>query len=683
MGVRWVLVVALWGCSEGGGTPTAPMDAGRLIGDLGRVADQAMDAAPVRDARVLPPPVDAQVPDARPLDAAAPVCVEGEQACGEEGGETLFVCRGGAFAVTPCPQDQRCQAGACVDPLAGCTVGDPGCLGLYQPARCGATPDGSGRLEAEGEACGGDDICAAGRCQTAACAGTGRSYVGCEYWFTDLPSLRYAGPEGDSVRGAPLGLVVLNPDAAENARVWIYGPDGGPGALVPTYDITPPVDQDLPPDVYRPRRLRSQVKAADGSVPRGGFAQAQALPIPPGGLGTFLIEHTGLPDQTSHVRREGWRLVSDRPVVAYQFSPLCCNYSFSADASLLLPVSALGLRHRMVGAPAQGGIVGGLAVIATQPDTVVTVTPGQTRVAFDPDQRVVVGEDGRVQLTLQPHEVLTVTGRNGAWPVPEKDLSGALVESSAPVAAFTWHQCAQIPGALDACDHLEEQLLPVEAWGRRFVLVPLATRARGRRPATEVNYWKIVAEEDGTRIQLSVLFSDLEPLPVSQVGGADCAAFLTAPDELTLNAGNVCEFGTLHPVGLDASAPIQVAGLISGQESTGVDTPYGSNAGDPSLYLLAPDRQYRSDYPFLTPDTFSRDYVTVVADPDTRITLDGQPVDLANAAPVPGTTRVYAHVLVENGAHRILGDQPFGIVVYAFDDFVSYAYSGGLNLEKN
>jgi hypothetical protein len=39
-------------------------------------------------------------------------------------------------------------------------------------------------------------------------------------------------------------------------------------------------------------------------------------------------------------------------------------------------------------------------------------------------------------------------------------------------------------------------------------------------------------------------------------------------------------------------------------------------------------------------------------------------------------------VTLSDGAHRIQGDQAFGILVLAFDDFVSYAFTGGLNLMK-
>ncbi|MEZ4464664.1 MAG: hypothetical protein R3F43_09225 [bacterium] len=98
---------------------------------------------------------------------------------------------------------------------------------------------------------------------------------------------------------------------------------------------------------------------------------------------------------------------------------------------------------------------------------------------------------------------------------------------------------------------------------------------------------------------------------------------------------------------------------------------------------MPPDRQYRAEYAFLAPGTYANDYLTIVADADTEIPLDDQPVNLAQGAEaVPGTTRVYKHVPLTDGPHRVTGDAPFGVLVFAFDDFVSYAFTGGLNLEK-
>ena len=95
------------------------------------------------------------------------------------------------------------------------------------------------------------------------------------------------------------------------------------------------------------------------------------------------------------------------------------------------------------------------------------------------------------------------------------------------------------------------------------------------------------------------------------------------------------------------------------------------------------DQQFRSDYVFLTPDTYFVDYVTVITQPSNEILLNDAPLSLDGAIPVGGSDFVYKHVeLNRDGPQNLVGAQPFGIIVYAYDDFVSYAFTGGINLMK-
>ena len=101
------------------------------------------------------------------------------------------------------------------------------------------------------------------------------------------------------------------------------------------------------------------------------------------------------------------------------------------------------------------------------------------------------------------------------------------------------------------------------------------------------------------------------------------------------------------------------------------------------MFLLPTDQQFRQDYVFLTPDTYFVDYVTIITPAANEIILDGAPVDLTGALPVPGSDFVFKHLeLTQDGPQSLLGASPFGIIVYAYDDFVSYAFTGGINLTK-
>ena len=123
-------------------------------------------------------------------------------------------------------------------------------------------------------------------------------------------------------------------------------------------------------------------------------------------------------------------------------------------------------------------------------------------------------------------------------------------------------------------------------------------------------------------------------------------------------------------------------GTLSGQESVDFGASYGSHYGDPSIFLLPPIRQTRRDYNFLTPSTYFTDFAVVTFAEGAVISLDGALVDLSGATSIPGSSYRYIYLDLIDGSHKLEGSSPMGLVVFAYDDFVSYAFTGGLNLRK-
>ncbi len=93
------------------------------------------------------------------------------------------------------------------------------------------------------------------------------------------------------------------------------------------------------------------------------------------------------------------------------------------------------------------------------------------------------------------------------------------------------------------------------------------------------------------------------------------------------------------------------------------------------MSIVAPDVQYRRSYVFLTPATYDRNAVAIVAREGASVTLDGVDVPLVSADGFAS-----GDVSIAAGFHVIRGDLPFGIQVYSLADFTSYMYPGGLNL---
>ncbi|MEE2643476.1 MAG: IgGFc-binding protein [Myxococcota bacterium] len=606
-----------------------------------------------------------------------PECDAGARRClADESGAYEQCDRNGRWQLIACPIGESCTEGRCLPDE--CTPGEALCL------------DGSARLSCDenGEwqpapPCEGDTLCAAGQCESPTCANAlfERSYIGCEYLAVELPNVTSA-----TTPDTASAVVIGNPDESEPVRVTVTAPDGALAALIGSRRVTPPEDENLMS--FLPQTIQSEVRDSQGAIVAQGFAQADALEIPPGGLATLLLPQQEW-GEGSMVRAAAYRVNSDAPVSAYQFNPYCCNYSFSNDASLLIPTSALDTRYRFLGVPTWlrdftvSPSPGAMAVVASENGTRVQIQ-SSAQTLPESGGRLQAQGPGRWEARLDANEVLLL--RSGSAPAtlfevpPQPDLSGSVIEASAPVALFSTHDCAFYPSNLSACDHLEEQLFPTSTWGNQFALIPPVQRSNN---PNEKVYWKIIAEGEGATVRLSVPPAAFEGSGPGYPGVPSCLDLIDPAEPLSirLGAAGFCEMSARGPLLIEGDQSMMVLGIISGQGSTG-SLGFGDQAGDPAIFLVPPVRQFRSRYQFLAPDTYANDFVTLVFTNGTQIELDGAPVDLSGAESIGESGYLYQHISLEDGAHRLGGTAPFGILVFAFDDFVSYAFTGGLNLTK-
>jgi hypothetical protein len=230
------------------------------------------------------------------------------------------------------------------------------------------------------------------------------------------------------------------------------------------------------------------------------------------------------------------------------------------------------------------------------------------------------------------------------------DLTGTTIQATGPVQVIGGHECAFVPHNRWACDHLEESIFPLEAWGRDF------TVAATQPLRSEPNVVRILAQRAGTVVRF-------DP-PVT-------------PDA-TLAAGQVYEFETGQDFRVTGSDSILVGQFLVGQDYTGINTSMTEANGDPAFSLAIPTEQFRTDYTFLAPDSYSITYLNVTAAVGQTVSLDGAQVTDWRAVGSSGMQT--ARVAIRPGAHQVLSTQPFGIIVYGFGSYTSYMYPGGLDL---
>jgi hypothetical protein len=419
------------------------------------------------------------------------------------------------------------------------------------------------------------------------------------------------------------------------------------------------------------------VAAAEVTLYAASGAVIESAMVDPGQLHTFVID-PGSPELNAHVMASATGVVnkallleSDRPVVAYQFSPYSSSQVATADASLLLPDHAWGTDHLVPSYHNSDISDSWVTIVSLVENTEVTVEMPTAMVgstsAGGGVPALAAGESFMISVGAQDALRVVSPGSSLA------DLTGMRVTSMQPVAIFTGSPSMSLPGpGMNYYkDYLEEQIPPRTAWGTEVVVVKFRPRS------IEPDLYRVLADADGTTVTMS--------------GGY--------VDQLVLDAGEFHEFLTPEDFVVEGSDAILVAHyMLSQDQSPGAknDVEYPgafisdncdfpsqqtTELGDPAITFVPPAAQWRYVYTFLTPTTYAWDMVTVVGPMNgwNSIALDAGPLPAPTA--IAGTTWGFARFLIEDGPHDIRSDSTkFGIEVYGYDCRISYAYPGGLSL---
>jgi hypothetical protein len=455
---------------------------------------------------------------------------------------------------------------------------------------------------------GGDDGGVPASCEEIA---ETASNQGCEFWAVDLPQTWW-GEFGPPPENAVYAVAIANASADLEAQVEIFE---GAGATV-----------------------------------------VQSASVPVGGVHVFELPPLNIEPQASSTGGLAYRIESDVPVTAYQFNTLEQESSrYSADASLLFPTHVLRGDYTALTGDAnynqsRGEVGAFIAVVGVEDGTSVDVFPTAELMPGAPAQGV----------TIDRGEVYAVISLSaGGTPTPgEGNLSGSRIVADKSVAVFSGNVAAVEPVDNLVCcaDHIEHQMLPLEAWGQRYVTAPPVSPAGGGNARTA---YRMVGGEDGITLTYTPAKPDGAPT--------------------VLDAYEVAYFVTDRAFTVEGSRPFGVA-----QFHLGCDAIANNNDGDPAMVVLPSQDQMQDAYVFLIPPTYPANYVSVIRPVGTSTTLDGAAV-AQPATPIGalgGTTYEFVQVPVGEGAHRMAGEEPFEALVYGYAFTASYAYPGGSGLER-
>jgi hypothetical protein len=497
-------------------------------------------------------------------------------------------------------------------------------------------------------------------------AKTTKSYVGCDYWPTVTPN---------SVWSIFDFAVVVANTGTKQADITVTGPNGtNKQVSVPAGELK---------KIYLP--WVTSLKGPD--------MDACGATVP---INNSVVEAGG-----------AYHLVSTTPVIVYQFNALeykgqggeapgggpkdwsscpgtttnCPGdiltppykigcFSFTNDASLLLPSTAMTGNYRVVAQHgwSEQGLIGGETKLQGSIATVTaTAAATEVTVTLAPTAKIVASTGGTVTIpATNGGGTLKFTLANAgdvAQLVTDKgksfDFSGSLIQANKPIQVISSVPCINLPAGKPACDHIEESVLPAETLGKRYV-VPPPTGPKGQPVAHNVRFY---GNKDGT---------NLTYVPTRPTG---CPA--------TLNAGQVVDCGIVSAA-FDVSGTNEFAVATFPLGAAQIDPAGTDLRGDPDESTYASIEQFRTKYLFLAPEDYAVNYVDIVAAEGSGIELDGKPVT-EPLTKVGGTSQLgVIRVKLgagKSGAHMLTSKSPVGIQVMGYGDNTSYQYPGGLNLK--
>jgi hypothetical protein len=381
-------------------------------------------------------------------------------------------------------------------------------------------------------------------------------------------------------------------------------------------------------------------QTARGTIEISGLGFRKPFVVQAGKVINITIDTAAQVRSSERIEDLAVHIVADQPIAVYGLNR---RYQ-TTDTYLAYPVNVLGTSYRAVGYGwLESDLLSQVAIIGTQDGTRVRVTP---------TVRTQKGKPAGIpfEVKLDAGDVYQIMPQYD--PRTTSDLTGTLIESDAPVAVFSGHNCAYVPDLkTKACNLLVEQLPPLNSWGTQFFVGTLAGRSSAAM--------RVLARDDNTQVfENNVLVK-------------------------TLNAGEYYDNKDQKRLTmLKSDKPVLVT-----QYSKGFDN--GDNVGDPMMIVVAPTEQFLASYRFATPVRGSwHHYVNLIVPTATipQMRLDDKPIDPTTFQPFGLSLYSIAQVEVNYGTHVITGPEPFGLYSYGFgyDDasYDAYGNGGGQSMQR-
>ena len=299
-------------------------------------------------------------------------------------------------------------------------------------------------------------------------------------------------------------------------------------------------------------------------------------------------------------------------------------------------------------------------VIGSQKNTNIEVTLTQDAViTVRTTGQITKGLKGKKSnFTINKYDIIQINS--------QEDLTGTKVKAYRPVAVYSGHECGNVPSDIPGCDHMVEQLPPVNVWGHHYIAAPFLRR-------TVDSFVKVVVAEDNTTFNM---------VCVSPEGN------ITYTDTIgPFNSGEFHEWfvPAQEYLYIYSDKPLMVVHFITAQQK--------DNVGDPSMIVLPSTDNLVNNVTFYSLDLGVHSFVhfvnviipVVYNNPD-FIILDEEPLSTfeyhsTSLASAFGDFVIY-RIQLDPGYHTIHHPNPkagFILTAYGLARGASYGYSPVMN----
>ncbi|NCC88173.1 MAG: hypothetical protein EOM05_09980, partial [Clostridia bacterium] len=368
------------------------------------------------------------------------------------------------------------------------------------------------------------------------------------------------------------------------------------------------------------------------SIPGTGWSENFTIAANGSALITVPTTQNAAIATNNTVLNKGIHITANSEIAVYAAN----QRSASSDATLVMPIDALGDSYIInTYSPFSSSEPTMFIIVGVENNTSIQITPSAAVTGG-------VGANVPFNITLDIGEVYLVKSSG--------DLTGTTVNATNVgncnnFAVFAGNKCAKVPTSCDYCDHLYEQMIPLKAWGKEYVTVPLMTRAN--------DTYRILASEDGTIVNIN--------------NGAN----------INLNSGDFHEVTLSAAAFIESNKPISVAQYSQGTSCDGVTS-------DPFMIMLSPIEQTLETIVFQAFNTaaINQFYTNIVCETPytSTVTLDGGAI---TGWATVGSNPDYSFVRknIAQGTHTVTCPQGVLTTVYGYGNVESYGYLAGANIQ--